>query len=57
MNTKTCIDCANFNVLGFCQAVLPPEYDLLAVDKVSTTTPACEQFEQDHCGDDEGGAV
>lgn len=57
MNTKTCIDFANSNVLGFCQAILQPEYDLLAVVKVSTTTPACEQFEQDHCGDDEGGAV
>lgn len=38
MNTKTCIDFANSNVLGFCQAILQPEYDLLAVVKVSTTT-------------------
>ena len=41
--TQTCGNCANYS-RGNCTAWLPPDDDLMAVKKVSTSTPACPEF-------------
>lgn len=44
MNPNNCSNCSFFNPIGRCEAVLPPDDNLMAVKEVQFDTPACELF-------------